>query len=271
VSDGRLQGRRALVTGASSGIGRALARELAGRGCDLVVVARRRDRLEALAEALREDPGVEVVVVEADLCDPEAPSVVFERTEGAGLPVDVLVNNAGLGTYDDFLEVSWESIETQLAVNVRAVARMCHLFAPAMVARGRGNIMNVASIAAYVPTPGYSIYASTKAFVRHMSEILDYELRGTGVRVICINPGATQTEFMDRADQVVLDSGRRLMMPAERCARISIDKMLAGRRNVITGWTNALGMWLLRFLPRAWAPGLAKMAMETAVKKKRSG
>ncbi len=266
VPDGRISNKRALVTGSSSGIGAAIARSLAQRGANLVLVARRKERLEALAEELR-GLGVEVLVHAADLTRPDAPDQIFEATEGADLPIDILVNNAGVGDYDPFIATPWASVERQIQLNAVAVTKMCHLFAPTMVERGAGQIMNVASIGAYTPTPLFAVYTSTKAYVRHLSEALDYELRGTGVRTICVNPGGTKSEFTAHSGQSVNAVGDRLMMTSERCAEIAVEKMLAGRRNVITGWMNAIGMWLLRFMPRSTYPALAHGTMSRAVDK----
>lgn len=262
---GRIGGWTALVTGASSGIGAEIARELARHGAHLILVARRRERLETLAQELRERHDVEVRVEACDLGDPDALGELLERT--AEDDVDILVNNAGLGRYDDFVAQPWDELHTQIAVNAVALTRLCRCFVPPMIERGRGHVMNVASIGAYTPTPSFAVYTATKAYVMHLSEALDEELRGTGVRVICINPGGTATEFMDHAQQVMKPQGELMLMPADRCAQIAVDTMLAGRRTVVTGWINALGMWLLRFVPRALVPRLARRAMTTAVDK----
>lgn len=265
MADGRLGGKRALVTGASSGIGARIATVLAEHGTHLVLVARRRDRLEALAEDLRARLEVDVQVEACDLEDPTAPEQLFRCTEGADRSIDILVNNAGFGTYETFAKTPWDALEGQLGVNVSALTRLTHLFVPAMVARGGGHIMNVASIGAYVPTPRFAVYAATKAYVRHFTEALDDELRDTGVRAICINPGGTHTEFSERAGQRLTPQGRLAIMTADRCARIAVEKMLAGRRNVVTGILNAISMWVLRFVPRALYPALARATMELAV------
>jgi uncharacterized protein len=265
VTDGRLDGKRALVTGASSGIGARLATVLAEHGTHLVLVARRRDRLDALAEDLRTRFGVKVQVEACDLADPSAPVALYDRTEGAGLPIDVLVNNAGCGTWENFVKTPWDALEIQLQVNATALTRLTHLFVPAMIERGHGHVMNIASIGAYTPTPRFSVYTATKAYVRHFSEALDEELKGTGVRSICINPGGTTTEFSERAGQSISARGQLVMMSADRCARIAVEKMLAGRRNVVTGVLNSVSMWLLRLVPRIFYPALARFAMEIAV------
>lgn len=261
------EGRRALVTGASSGIGASLARQLAARGASLVLTARREDRLVQLAEELGKAHGVDVRVVPGDLSQPGAAATLYERTEGEGLPIDVLVNNAGLGSWRTFVAATWEMHQTVIQVNLSALTQLTRLFVPRMLERRRGHVMNVASIGAYTPCPNFAVYAATKAYVRNFTEALDYELRGTGVRAISICPGGTKTEFFIVSGQRIKASGERMMMSAERCAAIAVRKMLSGRRNVVTGWLNALGMWLLRLVPRFWMPRLAEQTLALTVER----
>lgn len=265
----RLAGQRALVTGASSGIGLELARVLAEEGANLVLVARRVERLEALAAELRQRHGVEALVVPADLQEPDAARALFERTEGQGLAVDVLVNNAGFGAYDDFVAIPWERHAAMLQVNVVALTQLSHLFLPKMIERRHGHLMNVASIGAYLPCPTFGAYAASKAYVRNLTEAIDYELRGTGVRAISVCPGGTSTEFLDHANQKLKPGASVFMMSPERCARIAVKKMLAGRRNVVTGLLNSLSMWALRFVPRALYAWLGAVSMGATVEKAR--
>ena len=267
MAKGKLAGQRALVTGSSSGIGAALARELARHGANLVLVARRKERLEVLAEELRQAHGVEVRVEPADLLDPEARERLLAATEGAGYPIDVLVNNAGLGDYESFLDASWERLQRMLELNVRALTHLMYLFAPKLVARGKGRVMNVASTGAYMPIPDFAVYAAGKAYVRNLTEAFDYELKGTGVRAIVVCPGGTHTEFLEHANQVAKPASSMAMMSAERCARISVKRMLRGRRLVVTGWVNVLAVTLIRFLPRRVVPWLADVLMRSGVSK----
>jgi uncharacterized protein len=260
-----LSGWRALVTGASSGIGASLAVELAARGADLVLTARREDRLLALARDLGARHAVDVRVVAADLTDPAAAATLFERTEGEGVAIDLLVNNAGFGIWRSFLSTPWSTCEAMLHVNVVSLTRLTHLFLPKMLERRRGHVMNVSSIGAFSPCPNYAVYAPSKVYVRNFSESLDAELTGTGVRAIAICPGGTTTEFIERAGQKLKAGSGKFMMTADEVARIAVDKMLAGRRTVVTGVLNAIGMWLLRFVPRRWMPWFAKRSMAMAV------
>ncbi|MFN3217762.1 MAG: SDR family NAD(P)-dependent oxidoreductase [Acidimicrobiales bacterium] len=188
--------KRALVTGASSGIGEAMARQLAAEGTDLVVVARDEARLRALASELGEDR-VEVLV--ADLADAGALAGVEARL-GAEPPIDLLVNNAGFGFTGDFVELDIERECAVLAVNVEAVVRLSHAAGAAMRSRGRGGILNVSSIAGEVPAPNNATYGATKAFVTRFSEALHLELRDSGVHVSALLPGFTRTEFQTRAE-----------------------------------------------------------------------
>ena len=256
-----LRGMTALVTGASSGIGEAMARRLAGQGADVILTARRGDRLEALAGALRAEHGGRVDVIALDLGAPGAAEVLFARTEGEGRRVDVLVNNAGFGVHERFTDIPWDRTAAQLQLNVVSLTELTHRFARAMLGRGRGWILNVASVGAYMPVPSYATYAAGKAYVRNFTEALAFELRGTPVHVCCLNPGATATEFMDVAGHQVPRGGSFALMSPERCARIGLRALFAGRRNVVAGWSNALAMLFLRLLPRVAVTRLAALFM----------
>jgi uncharacterized protein len=245
-----LAGLRALVTGASSGIGREIARELAGRKCDLVITGRRGDRLEALAAELRTARGVDVRVIQQELEADDAPARLFAATEGAGLSIDLLINNAGFGDYRAFADQSWQRNADMLRVNVMAMAELTHRFLGPMLTRGRrAYILNVASIAAYEPVPYFATYAASKHYVLAFSESLAHELEGTHVSVTCICPGATRTEFVERAGQKVGWIGRRTFTDADRVARTAVRAMLGGRRNVVPGLINKLTCLATRLAP----------------------
>ncbi len=254
-----LKGRRALVTGASSGLGVSFARLLASRGADLVIAARRGDRLEALAEEITAAHGVKVEVVVLDLSKQDAAELLFEATEGAGKPIDVLVNNAGGGLHQDFADASWDRLAAQIQLNVVTLTELTHRFVKVMLKRGRGHILNISSIGAYTPSPTYATYSAGKAYVRDFTEALAYELRRSPVRVCCLCPGGTITEFHDAAGQTLPGAMRATFMSAERCARIGLGALFGGRRNVVSGLMNKLSMFLLRFLPRrtmVWSAAL---------------
>jgi short-subunit dehydrogenase len=255
-----LKGRTALVTGASSGLGAAFARALAARGADLVVTARRKDNLDALATELAGRHGTRVEVIALDLAQPGAARALYDRTEGAGRAIDVLINNAGGAIHQHFVDIPWEDTARQLQLNVVALTETTRLFVPAMLARGRGHVLNVASIGAYTPTPTLATYSAGKAYVRDFSEALAYELRRTPVRVCSLCPGGTRTEFHHVAGQELPRIYRAVFMSADRCAAIGLRALFAGRRNVVAGASYKLMMFLLRFLPRpaiVWSSALA--------------
>jgi short-subunit dehydrogenase len=246
-----LRGKRALVTGASSGIGAALARALAARGADLVIAARRQAELDALAAELRSAHGVKVEVVAIDLAAAGAGEALFARTEGAGAPLDIVINNAGFGEHQWFVDQRWERVAQQLQLNIVVLTELTHRFAGAMAARGRGHLMNVASIGAYTPTPTYATYSASKAYVRDFTEAIAFELAPRGVRVCSLCPGLVNTEFHQVSGQELPPALRKLAsMSADRCAAIALDALLGWRRNVVSGWLNKVNMWLLRFVPR---------------------
>ncbi len=259
-----LRERWALVTGASSGIGTELARQLAGRGMNLVITARREARLQALAEELSTKHGVKVDVIAADLSVRDSAQALFDQTEGAGRQIDVLINNAGFGTLSPFLDKAWEVFDQQMQLNLRTLAQMTHLFATAMKARNCGYLLNVASIGAYLPCPQYATYGAGKAFVRNFTEALAYELRDSGVKVCCLCPGGTRTEFMEVAGHEVAAWQMKFLMPAETCAAIGLRALFAGRRNIISGYLNSMMMFTLRFLPRRVCVWIADRVMASS-------
>lgn len=247
---------RALITGASSGIGLAFARALKARGERLVLVARRRDRLDALAAELGEDPAAVLV---ADLAEPDAAQRVAAEVAARGLEIRLLINNAGVGHTARFHEQAGDRIASMLNVNVRAVVDMTRAFLPAMVARGRGQILNVASNAAFQPVPFLTVYAATKAFVLSFSEGLSTELKGTGVAVLAVCPGLTQTEFLEVAEThtqgLLVD--RLPAMTAQGVVREALQGLDRGAVRVIPGLSNRALATVQGFLPRSWVRGVA--------------
>jgi short-subunit dehydrogenase len=185
----------ALVTGASSGIGREFARAFAARGADLVIVARRIDVLDEIAQALRAQFGREVTTVALDLARPDSGTRLLDELERRGVRVDTVVNCAGIGRTGDFVDTAPADIEDQLAVNIDAVVDVCRAFLPALLGSGTGALINIASLTAYMPTPGMAIYAASKAFVLRFTEALAHELRDSGVKVMALSPGPTRTDF----------------------------------------------------------------------------
>lgn len=257
-----LKGRTALVTGASSGIGADLARELAQRGCHLVVVARREDRLKQLRDEVGARFGVGVHVLAMSLSEPGAAQALFERVGELGASVDVLVNNAGVGVFGDFEEIPWERQRQLLELDVVAPVHLTRLFLPGMLERRFGYVLQVSSIGAFLPTPGYATYSAAKAFLLSFSEALSHELRATPVRVCALCPGVTQTEFFETAGQPMSLFQRATVMPSADVARAGIDALLAGRRSTIPGRLNALSMAATaRLAPRRIAVAAAGLLM----------
>ncbi|MFZ0392558.1 MAG: SDR family oxidoreductase [Terracidiphilus sp.] len=237
--------RWALVTGASAGIGVALARQLASRGAKLILTARRRDRLEALAAELAAK-GAEVRTIAADLGDPSAPQQIYDATEGAGVPVDILIDNAGLGQFGAFCSNPVDQELSQIRVNCEAVVRMARLFVPRMAERGRGWVLITASTASFQPVPYLSTYAATKAFDRFFALGLAAEVARFGVKVTALCPGPTESEFFDVAGAGAF---KRRVQSAEDVARFGLDALARGRRTVVTHWSGRFTAFLVRFLP----------------------
>jgi short-subunit dehydrogenase len=239
-------GKWALVTGASAGIGVALARELAKRGTHLVLTARRKDRLDQLAAELG-DTGVQVRTVVADLLDPAAPQQIFDTIAAQGLAIDILINNAGLGLFGAFHTNPVEQELGQIRVNCEAMVRVARLFVPPMVERRRGWVLITASTAGFQPVPYISTYAATKAFDRFFALGLAEEVQRFGVRVTALCPGPTESEFFDIA-RAGLMRGRGVQS-AEAVARIGIAALERGRRTVIPHFMGRLTADLVRFVP----------------------
>lgn len=257
-----LEGRWALVTGASSGLGVDFAEELARRGAKVVLVARRLERLEELAKRLREKYSVQVEPVACDLGDRAAVAALHARTKAAGWPIDVLVNNAGFGVWGDYLKIPWEREQQMLELDVVTLAQLTKLYVTDMVPRKFGRVLQVASIGAFQPTPTYAAYAAAKAFVASFSEAIDFELTGTGVRSTVISPGVTKTEFMEVSGQALTLYQRTMMMSSAEVATIGIDAMIAGRRHVVPGLMNKLGALTAKWAPRSLATWVAWMTMK---------
>lgn len=237
-------GKWALVTGASAGIGVALARELARRGAKLILTARRRDRLESLAAEFAAQ-GVETRIVVADLNDPAAPQQIYDATQD--LAVDILVNNAGLGQYGHFEIGQPEQEFSMVRVNCEAVVRLSRLFVPRMIERRRGWVLVVASTASFQPLPYLATYAATKVFDRFFALGLAEELAQYGINVTALCPGTTESEFFEVAGASIFRN--RTLQSAEEVARLAIAALARGRRTIIPKASGRLTAFLVRFLP----------------------
>jgi short-subunit dehydrogenase len=225
----------ALVTGASSGIGRAIAVELAAQGSDLVVVARRRDRLEALAEELRAAHGVKVDVLVADVTVADELAAVEERVRHGSPPVDLLVNNAGAGGQGAFADVPVDRTQSQILLNVMAPVRLTHAALEQMVPRRRGGVLNVSSIAGLQPMPNVATYAASKAYLSSFSHAVHEEVRHRGVTVTALLPGFTRTEFHEVANISRSVVPGPAWMKADVVARAGLRAVARGRAQCVPG------------------------------------
>jgi short-subunit dehydrogenase len=252
------RGSTALVTGASKGLGKAFAEELAARGMNLVLVARSGDALRAVAEDLGARYGVHAVALSADLADPGAAALVGDELTRRGIEVDLLVNNAGLGLTGSFLSHDLAKEQSAIQVNVQALVALSHLFGSGMAKRGLGGIINLASNASFQPLPYMAAYAATKAFVLFFSEALQFELVGTGVHVMASCPGPTATSFFDGVSTKVsskdMDSSESVVQKTLRAFDQKKAVAYPGRASV------RAATWLSRWLPRALVVRLAAMA-----------
>ena len=257
-----LSNRTALVTGASSGLGAEFARQLARRGCHLVLVARRADALDRIADQCRSQ-GVNVTVISRDLSQPGAADELHKEVALVGLQVDILVNNAGFGVHGLFMDQPLKRIHSMLALNITTLTELTHLFGKDMVNRGHGHILQVGSVGSFQPGPLYGAYAATKAYVLSLGEALACELRGTGVTSTVVCPGVTETEFLDSAGQdgKISFYQKMVLMQADVVVRQGRDAMLAGRPAVVTGWLNKLQIFALRLVSRRFAARAALWGM----------
>ena len=240
MNDGSLAGKTALVTGASSGLGVDFSRELAQRGCRLVLVARREELLKKLQAELQGAYGVTAIVMTVDLGDPAAPQMLYDTLKAQNVAVDILVNNAGFGLYGMELEIPWDKTRQMLMLDIVALTHLTKLFARDMVKRGFGHMLQVASIGAYQPSPTYAAYSAAKSYVRSFSQALNFELRNTGVSSTVISPGITATEFLQVSRQKKTWYQEMMMMTSAQVAGIGIRAMLKRRYSVVPGFLNWL-------------------------------
>jgi short-subunit dehydrogenase len=241
---------RALVTGASGGIGEAFVRQLARAGTHLVLVARSTDKLEAVAEGLRAQGPVHVDVLAADLADSDQLARVEERVASVDQPVDLLINNAGYGFNDKFGDIPVDAEDAEIRVNVLALMRLCHAAARRMPATGGGGILNISSVAAFQPAPESANYSATKAYVTSFSQSLHDELKGRGVTVTVLHPGLTRTEFQQRG-------GYEIGLPdmfwqsADEVATAGLAAVTRGDAVEVPGWHNKVLVSSVRVMPMA--------------------
>jgi uncharacterized protein len=252
----------ALVTGASGGIGEDLARELATRQYNLVLVARSAEKLEALGQELRQKYGIESTIIAMDLSTPDAAEHLTRELETRNLTIDVLINNAGSGDYGEFWTLEASKTAQMLHLNITTLTMLSRALLPGMVARKRGKIMNVASTAAFMPGPLMSVYYASKNFVLALSEGLSEELAGSGVTVTALCPGPVITGFQTQAamqDSKLLKNPSGLLSSSE-VAKQGIAALERGQRVIIPGFMNQILALVPRLVPRAFVPGIVKNA-----------
>lgn len=256
----------ALVTGASSGIGEEFARQLAARGWSLILVARSQDRLQQLrVELMSLHPGIDVRSIALDLTHPSAPLDLFEQTQAAVLAVNLLINNAGFGAFGRFDQIDRNRQRQMIDLNIAAVVELAHLYLPPMYKRSEasghtGGVINIASVAGFVPLPYCAVYAATKAFVVSFSHALSEEARPRGVRVMVVNPGSTETNFFEVAGNSPLTNPLKWQTAAQVVTE-SLRAFDRGRASVTTGGTNRLTVLATSFLPRRWIAAIAARQM----------
>jgi uncharacterized protein len=259
------QGKTALITGASYGIGTAFARRLAAEGAHLVLTARSTERLQTLADELRSQYQTRVTIIAADLNDANAPQSIFAETQRQQLAIDLLINNAGVGAVGDFASQSLDKQLEMIQVNVTALVALTHLYLPGMLARRHGHILNVASTASFQGVPYLATYAATKSFILNFSEGLWAECKPYGVTVTALCPGSTESNFHAVAGS---ERSNHPKQSAEAVVSAGLQALAQGRSHVVSGWNNKLMVWMERFVPRQTVTGMAaKIFQEFAGKK----
>lgn len=248
-----------LVTGASSGIGLELARECAANGHDLVIVARREERLEDFAKTVRKEFDVNVNIVVMDLSVDGSRKNLFDQVKSQNIEIDYLINNAGFGDYGPFVDSNLDRQIEMVNLNVMALTELTRLFLPDMVGRRQGAILNVASTAAFQAGPMMSVYFATKAFVLHFSEAVANEVHQTGVRVVALCPGTTESEFADiaQAERSLMFNMRKLPT-SKQVARYGYVSMIKGKRVAVHGLLNKILIFSVRLVPRKVVTAIAR-------------
>ncbi|MCZ7534911.1 MAG: SDR family oxidoreductase [Acidimicrobiia bacterium] len=252
----------ALVTGASAGIGEAIARRLAADGHDLVVVARSADRLAVLAKDLEAEHGGDVEVLVADLTDGEQLARVEARLGDPDRPIDLLVNNAGYGTVGTFVEMPADREENEIALNVVALMRLTHAALGPMKERKRGAILNVSSLAGQQPTPGMATYGATKAFVTSFTMAVREEVRGSGIRITVLAPGFTNTEFQARAGVDEIGVPGILLQSPDEVAKAGLDALTKDNAIVVSGWLNWAAATATKVVPTSVVRRVTSLVMK---------
>ena len=256
----------AVVTGASSGIGENFAKQLAQEGLNLILVARREDRLQALAQELKSKSSIEVEVLTADLSEENSCREIFTKSTAKGRKIHVLINNAGSGFYGPFLNQDMNAYKTMIKLNVLALTELSHYFLEHMKTHGEPSYLtNIASVTAYHTVPHFNVYGSTKHYVHNFTLALAAEYKDSNIHITCVNPGATETEFIARATAGIRPIGQLGLMKSSVVASMAIRAMKKHQTNIITGCFNWITAHFLSLLPKSMEICLSHRVMESAV------
>ena len=251
----------ALITGASSGIGYELAKLFAKDSHNLVLVARREDRLRQLSRDLENNYQIKTLVIPKDLSQPRSAQEIFDLLDQNEITIDYLINNAGFIVYGCFSDTNWSEESKMIQLHIETLTHLIKLFLPEMLSRKNGKILNIGSTGSFVPGPFNAVYCATKNYILSLSEAIAEELAGTGVTVTALCPGGTKTEFAEKAS-VKNSSGNFFQsMEAEQVAKIGYQALMKGKRAVVPGMLNKMQIFSIRFIPRILATKLIKFMM----------
>lgn len=257
-----LNGKTALITGASSGLGVDFAKQLAAMGAHVILVARRESLLQQLCMDIRDEFDSTAEYRACDLSVAAAREALAKDLHNAGIHIDILINNAGFGLFGDFRITDWERTDQMLQLDVVALTHLTRLFVNPMVENGYGRIMQISSVGAFQPSPGYGAYSAAKSYVLSFSHALHYELKGTGVTSTVVCPGVTETEFLRVSGQQRNRFHNATMMSSRDVARMALNRTLKGRPEIVTGLINAINAFQVRFMSRPLLARIAAMAMK---------
>jgi len=256
-----------LITGASSGIGEVFARKLAALGRNVLLVARSEEKLITLCNELGRSNSIRAQYVALDLSKPDSAARLFEEARKRGLSIDLLINNAGFGSMDEFSKLELARELNMIDLNVKSLVELTHLFLQPMIEQKQGAIINVASTAAFQPVPFMATYAATKAFVLSFSEALWEENRGYGIKVLALCPGVTETNFFEAARGYKPPA--RTSQTPEEVVEVALRGLAQGQAHIISGWTNFLMTQSERFVPRSFVVRLAGRMMRSQQEKQK--
>jgi hypothetical protein len=257
-----------VITGASSGIGRAMVRTFARKGHKVLAVARRKERLLALREEMAQAHETDIHIMAMDITSQGAPQNLLDEAIRVFRRVHVLINNAGMSPYQEFSELNYVHLSQILSLNVRALTELCHLFMPHMLAHGESShVVNVGSAGGYAPLPYFSVYSGSKHYIRMFTNLLHHEYRGSNIRVSALHPGGTITEFQPLAGQRARAFAKRTMLTPDQVAEKTYPAILRGKRVIVPGFIDKLAILIGKFLPFPWAIRVMELIYHLNVEK----